>query len=119
LQQLCNQKDDLLAGRTPRKPADGCTVKYVVNRFLAAKEQRRNLGEWTARWLFVDFRVGTILVEIFGKKPLVVDPVPENFDHQPKELAKTCGPGACPGGQTSHLGIGAPGVEYCTKNCGY
>jgi hypothetical protein len=32
------QKDDLLAGRTPRTASDGLTVKELVNLFLNAKQ---------------------------------------------------------------------------------
>ena len=44
-----DQKDDLLAGRTPRStPGDGLTVASLCNHFLTAKEQQRDAGDITA-----------------------------------------------------------------------
>ena len=50
-----DQRDDLLAGRTPRAKGEGFTVRDLCNRFLAAKEQaanprksRRGLGAITS-----------------------------------------------------------------------
>lgn len=40
-----DQKDELLAGRTPRSTPDGLTVRDICNHFLTAKEQQRGSGE--------------------------------------------------------------------------
>src|SRR6476620_11041297 len=40
-----DQKDDLLAGRTPRDSFDGLTVHDLCNHFVAAKEKQRDAGE--------------------------------------------------------------------------
>ena len=38
LDKWLNQKDDLLAGRTPRVAGDGLTIRDLCNRFLTAKQ---------------------------------------------------------------------------------
>jgi hypothetical protein len=43
-----DQKDALLAGRTPRDPSDGLTVRDVCNHFLTFKEEQRDCGELAA-----------------------------------------------------------------------
>ena len=49
-----DQKDDLLAGRTPRANRDGLTVGDLCNHFLTAKEQQRDAGDITPR-TFADY----------------------------------------------------------------
>jgi hypothetical protein len=48
LAKWLDQKDDLLAGRTPRAGHDGLTVRDLVNRFLTAKMHQRDAGELSA-----------------------------------------------------------------------
>ena len=43
------QRDDLLAGRTPRTPGDGLTVRDLCNRFLSVKEAAVSTREITQR----------------------------------------------------------------------
>ena len=43
------QKDDLLAGRTPRVGREGLTVGELCDRFLQAKDRQLDAGEITAR----------------------------------------------------------------------
>ena len=40
-----DQKEDLLAGRTPRISRDGLNVRHLCNHFLTAKQQQRDAGE--------------------------------------------------------------------------
>src|SRR5262245_13019535 len=42
------QKDDLLAGRTPRGHTDGLSVAELCDRFLQAKDQQLDAGEITS-----------------------------------------------------------------------
>src|SRR5258708_767741 len=55
LNKWLEQKDDLLAGRTPRTQADGLTVRELVNRFLSVKLHQVDTGELTAR-SWADYR---------------------------------------------------------------
>ena len=58
LQLYNDQKDDLLAGRTPRKPGHGLVLRDLLNRFLTAKrllvDESRRGNRWTGavgnRW---------------------------------------------------------------------
>ena len=48
LQRWLEEKDYLLAGRTPRTHADGLTLKELADRFLTLKLQRVKTGELTS-----------------------------------------------------------------------
>lgn len=45
LRKYLDEKDDLFAGRIPRKSTDGFTVRHAINSFLAAKESQSKTGE--------------------------------------------------------------------------
>ena len=49
LQRWLDQRDDLLAGRTPRAKTAGLTLRDLANRFLRTKEISRNDGELSPR----------------------------------------------------------------------
>ena len=86
------QRDDLYAGRTPRRSQDGLTLATLCNRFLNAKLQLRDNGEITVR-TFADYRSTTDkLIAVFGKHRLVTDLASDDFEHLRAELAKKRGP---------------------------
>ena len=60
------QRDDLHAGRVPRVPQDGLTVRDLLDRFLTAKKHLLDSGETAAR-TFSDYH-GTCqrIKEAFG-----------------------------------------------------
>ena len=85
------QRDDLYAGRTPRRTSDGLTLATLCNRFLNAKLQLRDNGEITVR-TFADYRSTTDkLIAVFGKHRLVTDLAYDDFEHLRAELAKKRG----------------------------
>ena len=43
------QRDDLHAGRTPRKTGEGLTVRDLCNRFLTSKARQQEAGELSPR----------------------------------------------------------------------
>jgi len=87
------QKDDLIAGRTPRDSTkDGCTVEELVNKFLASKEQLVESGELTQRSFDDYHRDCRKVVAVFGHHRLVEDLTPDDFERLRTELAKTLGP---------------------------
>lgn len=88
LQRYLDQKDDLHAGRTPRKPSDGLTVKELVNRFLEAGEAKIDSGE-LAKCTWRDY-YGTCkkIIRFFGKNRLVEDLRGDDFDKFRAQLAK-------------------------------
>jgi integrase len=92
LELWLEQRDDLLAGRTPRPAAEGLTVKDLLNRFLTAKQHQLDCGEITPR-TFLDYKlVCDRLVKVFGKTRLVSDLAAEDFERLRADIAKTRGP---------------------------
>lgn len=84
------QKDDLLAGREPRRK-DGLTVWVLVNSFLEHKEAKVKSGELKPR-TWEDYKViGSKIIEVFGRGRCVLDLHPSDFEKLRKEFAKTHG----------------------------
>jgi integrase len=89
LQLWLDQRDDLLAGRTPRVKGDGLTVRDLCNRFLTAKVHARDNGEIAPR-TYHDYRITTDrLIEHFGKTRLVSDLAADDFAALRASIAKT------------------------------
>jgi integrase len=84
-----DQRDDLLAGRTPRVKADGLTVRDVCNRFLTTKSHLVDTNEITARH-FADLHTAAeLVVDQFGRHRLVCDLASDDFEALRAALAKT------------------------------
>lgn len=89
LQRYVEQKDDLLAGRTPRVKVDGLTVRDLVNRFLTSKQHLCDAGEIAQR-TFDDYHgTGERILEVFGRDRLVLDLAADDFEQLRSHLAKT------------------------------
>jgi integrase len=89
LQKYLDQKDDLHAGRTPRKGGDGYTVEAMCFDFLDAKNNAVQTGELSPR-TFDDYRrVCKDVCEHFGRDRLVEQLRPEDFGALRLALAKT------------------------------
>ena len=83
-----DQKDDLLAGRTPRTtPGDGLTVADLCNHFATAKEQQRDAGDIRRTTFDEYFRTCKFVVASLGKKRLVDDLGPDDFQALRAKLA--------------------------------
>ncbi len=92
LDRWLEQKDDLLAGRTPRVKADGLTVSDLCNHFLSAKRHLCETGELSTR-TFADYHaVAERVGDCFGWDRLVVDLAADDFDSLRRQVARTCGP---------------------------
>jgi integrase len=102
LEKWLDEKDDLLAGRTPRvkaaglligdPPSDPESAAGLVNRFLSAKSQRLSTGEITQR-TFIDYKATCqILVDVFGWSRRVDDLAADDFERLRSHLSKTRGP---------------------------
>ena len=89
LQLWLQQRDDLLAGRTPRVSADGVTVRDLCNRFLTVKKQAIETQEITRRHFETLYTACELLVDRFGKTRLVDDLAPDDFESLRASLAKT------------------------------
>lgn len=87
-----DQKDDLLAGRTPRStPGDGLTIAALCNAFLTAKEQQRDAGDIRGRTFAEYFANCKFVVASFGKTRLVDDLAADDFQALRTKLAKLYG----------------------------
>ena len=92
LEEYQQKREDIWAGRTPRVPSEGLTVKDLCNRFLTAKLQKVNSGEMAAR-TFAEYRQTTDrLVATFGKERLVDDLASDDFERLRANIAKVWGP---------------------------
>lgn len=92
LQKYLSQRDDLHAGRTPRIPKDGFSIRDLCNRFLTAKQRLLESGEITDRTFADYYRTCDRLVNAFDRQRLVEDLAADDFEHFRATLAKTLGP---------------------------
>ncbi|MBX9792568.1 MAG: tyrosine-type recombinase/integrase [Pirellulales bacterium] len=91
LDRWLEDKDDLLAGRTPQHE-EGVTVRDLVNRFLTSKKrlvESRELHQRT--WEDYD-AICKRVIEVFGRNRLVEDLRPPDFERLRSKFAKTHGP---------------------------
>jgi integrase len=92
LEQWAEQKDALLAGRTPRTTGDGLTVRDLVNRFLSFKLAMVKSNELRqATWDEYNGVCGTV-VKQFGRNRLVSDLDSADFETLRAAFAETAGP---------------------------
>jgi len=92
LERYLDQKDDLHAARTPRKPDEGLVVRDLLNRFLTAKQAMVDTGEIAAR-TFADYHATCKTIgEAFGFARLVEDLASNDFEQLRRSLAKKRGP---------------------------
>lgn len=90
--QWLDDKDELLAGRKPRrKMQGGLTVEQLCVRFLTAKENRRDAGELSADSFSDYLRACKIISATFGRKRLVDDLRAEDFESLRASLSKQYG----------------------------
>lgn len=86
------QRDDLHAGRTPRKSDDGLTLRDLTNRFLTAKKRLVDSGDLVAR-TFRDYHdVCERTIRFFGKDRLVGEITADDFSRFRAALSKSRGP---------------------------
>jgi integrase len=86
------EKDDLLAGRTPKPETDSVTVAYACNSFLQAKEEAVSNGELSPRSFDDYVRTCKAIAGAFGKGRLAADLRPADFATLRKKLAGSVGP---------------------------
>jgi hypothetical protein len=89
LEQWLQQRDELLAGKSPRIPSDGLTVRELRNRFLSVKEAQVDTREITRRHFDDLYAACELMINQFGKMRLVDDFRPEDFEAFRKSLART------------------------------
>lgn len=92
LAKWLEQKDELLAGRTPRAKTDGLTTADLCNHFLTSKDRLLESKEITQRTRD-DYQSTTDrLIDYFGKHRLVTDLTSNDFEGLRASIAKTHGP---------------------------
>jgi integrase len=92
LERWLEEKDDLLAGRTPRATGDGLTISELCNRFLTLKQNLVDAGELSPR-TFRDYKDMTDrIVAMFGLTRLVDDLAADDFEQLRAVIARTRGP---------------------------
>ncbi|MCH8829149.1 MAG: hypothetical protein IID45_06180 [Planctomycetes bacterium] len=92
LQKYLDQRDDLQAGRTPRKTGDGLIVQDLCNRYLTAKKYLLENGELRPHTFQSYYRSCRNVIDTFGKYRLVDDLAPDDFEHLRATLPQTRGP---------------------------
>lgn len=98
LAKFLEQKDDLLAGRTPCVKSDGLTVADLCNRFLTRKQRQYEADKISARMYKPgatpepatgEYRATTDRpVSTFGANRLVEDLAPDDFESLRDAMAK-------------------------------
>jgi integrase len=92
LNKWLDQKDDLLAGRTPRGTAGGLTVHDLCNRFLTNRRGKMESGELAAV-SFADYHdTCARILRTFGPNKLVTDLAPIDFERFRAAMAKNWSP---------------------------
>jgi integrase len=112
LELWLKQRDDLLAGRTPRVHPEGLTIKDLANRFLTNRRTKLDSGELAAT-TFADYHAACArLVRFFGPGRLVADLDATDFERLRASMAKDWSP------VTLHNEIGRIRVvlRYTTEN---
>lgn len=92
LEKWREQKDDLLAGRTPQVKGEGLTLKTLVNTFLTSKKRVMDSGE-IKNSTFQDYYTNCERVlKVFGKHRRVESLGPIDFEKLRAQFATTHGP---------------------------
>lgn len=88
LARWLDERDELLAGRTPRVKGEGLVLRDLLNRFLSAKQDLVDSGELGPR-TWRDYKdVCDRLVEAFGKGRLVSDLAADDFEQLRRQISK-------------------------------
>ena len=91
LARYVEERDDLYAGRKPRRKGEGLTVKDLVKRFLAAKKARVDAGELALGTFGDQYKTCKRVLSVFGGDRLVDDLAPDDFETLRAQIAKTYG----------------------------
>lgn len=89
LQRYVEERDDLYAGRKPRRKGDGLTIKDLVKRFLATKKERVAAGELALGTFGDQYRTCKRVLSVFGGERLVDDLAPDDFELLRAQIART------------------------------
>ena len=91
LQRYVEERDDLYAGRKPRRNREGLSVKDLVNKFLLAKKARVDAGELALGTFGDQYKTCKRVLSVFGGGRLVDDLATDDFETLRAQIAKTYG----------------------------
>lgn len=91
LARYVEERDDLYAGRKPRRKGEGLTVKDLVNKFLVAEKARVDAGELALGTFGDQYKTCRRVLSVFGGARLVEDLAPDDFEALRTDIAKTYG----------------------------
>jgi integrase len=92
LAKWLSEKDDLLAGRTPREAPEALTVGTLCGTFLSSKQNLLDAGELSHLTFAEHAECCKRIVDAFGKRRLVSDLRPADFETLRLGMAKQWGP---------------------------
>ena len=92
LETWLEQKDDLLAGRTPRGKAEGLTLRELLDRFVVGKRHLLDTREISAKHFAELYGTCRRIGDAFGFDRLVIDLANDDFDRLRQSIAKQWGP---------------------------
>jgi hypothetical protein len=92
LERWLDQKDALLAGRTPRVVSDGLTIRDLCNRFLTNRRNKMESGELSIVSFNDYYTTCARIMETFGPNRLVADLDSSDFERFRAKLAKGWSP---------------------------
>ena len=100
--QWLEQKDDLLAGRTPRVKAEGLTLRELLDRFIVSKRHLLDTSEITPKHFSELYACCKRIGDAFGFTRLVLDLAADDFERLRRSISETVG--TDPTGQRSPAG---------------
>jgi hypothetical protein len=92
LKKYLEERDDLYAGRRPRRSGGELTVRDLCNAFLTSKRRLVDSGERTLRTFDDYYQMCKRIVDHFGRDRLVTDLRPDDFGRLRAEMARRYGP---------------------------
>jgi len=92
LTRWLEQRDELLAGRTPRPKADGLTLRELLDRYMVSKRHLLDTREISPKHFAELYATCRQIGDAFGMHRLVMDLGPADFEQLRKAVAKRWGP---------------------------
>jgi integrase len=92
LDKWLDQKEDLLAGRTPRVVGNGLTIRDLCNRFLTNRQNKVESGELAVVTFHDYYDACARIVRAFGATRLVADLDATDFERLRASMAKGWSP---------------------------
>ena len=112
LAKYLSERDDLHAGRTPREAAEALTVAALCATFLTSKTRLLDAGELSPLTFAEYADCCRRIIDTFGKRRLVSDLRPDDFEKLRASFAKAWGPSRL----GKYVGLTCTLFRYAAKN---